>query len=188
MPDVAELCRYHESAALTHLFLPMLAQRGRLCITLQNEEEVLRHWLEVKPEQLPVTQVLICDFAGQITDKINYSVGKSERIVKQSLTGRVHVSDCLSGLGNLRVLVVSNDTDVDDYFLDVVARNCPHLIILDARNAKLDSATDLGLDFLYECKKLRRLYLPKYVDCHCSVKKNLLLSHSIHSLFCRKYC
>lgn len=99
--------------------------------------------------------VKICSFPLQTANEIDYSDGKSDRIVRQSLRGFLCVCDCLGGLCNLRVLVLGHFTNVDDNFVDVLARNAHISLSLMPDLLVYNSAADLGLDFLSECKKLR---------------------------------
>ncbi|CAL4118529.1 unnamed protein product [Meganyctiphanes norvegica] len=76
-----------------------------------------------------------------------------------------HVLGVLPLIGHLTALQICHTKSVmDDELLAVIGVNCPSLQIFDGRDCNTATASDLGLGYLAQCKKLRHVLFPDFAD------------------------
>ncbi|XP_071549351.1 uncharacterized protein [Panulirus ornatus] len=150
LADLAHSCQYYSYPYLTQLFLPVLIPKGKLHITAANMKQVVDYWKNGKHEH----------------------VSSITHLKVEEVEGMQYFSflPLLGHLTNLQVLIIGSL--VNDDLLAVLGINCPHLIIFDAREDTGNSVTDVGLAYLAQCKKLKRIYFSMFADEYdCSTEQ-----------------
>lgn len=175
LADLAHSCQYYNYPSLTQLFLPILLPKGKIHVTAANMKQVIDYWKSGRHEH----------------------VSSITHLKVEEIEGMQYFSflPLLGHLTNLQVLIIGSL--VNDDLLAVLGINCPHLVIFDAREDTGNSVTDVGLAYLAQCKRLRRIYFSVFADEYdCSTEQLgflgkgvalLLLLPEIEHVQCSEY-